>query len=83
MKIFNMVEFLNIIEDNIANWIRKLTRNIGKLIIKSVNPHTPVAQKVADELAFGRFQGERGKFFKSDLTDPLRFLMRIFWKTPI
>ena len=63
MEIFNMVEFLNIIEDNIANWIRKLTRNIGKLIIKSVNPHTPVAQKVADDVVFRRFGGEGVEFF--------------------
>ena len=35
------------------------------------NPHTPVAQKVADEVIFRRFQGEGVKFFfKSDLTVP-------------
>ena len=26
---------------------------------------------------------KESSFFKSDLTDPLRFLMRIFWKIPI
>ena len=31
----------------------------------------PVAQKVADEVVFRRFQGEEVEFFlKSDLTDP-------------
>ena len=30
----------------------------------------PVAQKIADEVVFRRFQGERVEFFKSDLTDP-------------
>ena len=36
-----------------------------------VNPDTPVVQKVADEVVFRRFQGERVEFFfKSDLTDP-------------
>ena len=29
------------------------------------------------------FQGEEVEFFKSDLTDPLRFLMHIFWKIPM
>ena len=29
-----------------------------------VNPHTPVAQKTADELVFRRFQGEEVEFFK-------------------
>ena len=28
-----------------------------------VNPHTPVAQKIADEVAFRRFQGEGVDFF--------------------
>ena len=32
------------------------------------NPQAPVAQKIADEVIFRRFQGE-GVFFKSDLTD--------------
>ena len=27
------------------------------------NPHTPVAQKVADEVVFQRFQGEGVEFF--------------------
>ena len=35
-----------------------------------VNPQAPVAQKVADEVVFRRFQGEKSSFFKSDLTDP-------------
>ena len=50
---------------------------------EQINPHTPVAQKIADEVVFQRFQGEGVEFFKSDLTDPLRFLMRIFWKIQI
>ena len=29
---------------------------------------------------FRRFYDEGVEFFKSDFTDPLRFLMRIFWK---
>ena len=28
-----------------------------------LNPHTPVAQKVADEVVFRRFQGEKVEFF--------------------
>ena len=35
-----------------------------------INPQTLVAQKVADEVIFRRFQGEGIEFFKSDLTDP-------------
>ena len=48
-----------------------------------VNPQAPIAQKIADKVVFRRFQGAGVEFFKSDLTDPLRFLMRIFWKLPI
>ena len=48
-----------------------------------INPHTLVSQKVADEVVFRRFEGKGVEFFKSDLTDPLRFLMRIFWKIQI
>ena len=29
----------------------------------SFNPHTPVAQKIADEVVFRRFQGEGVEFF--------------------
>ena len=49
-----------------------------------INPHRPVAQKVADEVVFRRFQGEGVEFFlnRTSLT-PLRFLMRIFWKIPL
>ena len=40
-------------------------------VFSLINPHTPVAQKVADEVVFRRFQGEDVEFFfKSDLTDP-------------
>ena len=35
-----------------------------------INPQAPVAQKIADDVVFGRFQGEGVEFFfKSDLTD--------------
>ena len=52
--------------------------------ISTINPQTPVARKIVDEVVFRRFQGEGVEFFKSGLTDPpLRFLMRIFWKLPI
>ena len=42
----------------------------SRLIIE-INPRTPVAQKVADEVVFRRFEGEGVEFFfKSDLIDP-------------
>ena len=42
------------------------------------NPHTPVAQRVADEVVFRRFQGEGVGFLKSNLTDtPSDFLCAI------
>ena len=59
---------------------------ISVRFIFRLKPHAPVAQKVADEVVFRRFQVEGVEFFfKSDLTDPppLRFLMRIYWKIPI
>ena len=37
-----------------------------------INPQAPVAQKIADEVVFRRFQGEGVVFFKSDLTCPLQ-----------
>ena len=44
-----------------------------------INPHAPVAQKVADEVVFRRFQDEGVEFFldRTSLT-PSDF-MRIFW----
>ena len=47
-----------------------------------INPQAPVAQKIADELVFRRFQGEEVEFFlnRTSLTLPQ---MRIFWKIPI
>ena len=42
--------------------------------ISVINPQAPVAQIIADEVVFRRFQGEGVQFLKSDL----RFLMRIF-----
>ena len=47
------------------------------------NSQAPVAQKVADEVVFRRFQGEGVEFFNRTSLIPLRFLMRIFWKIPI
>ena len=41
------------------------------IIFIRLNPQAPVAQKVADEVVFRRFQGEGVEFLKSDLTDPL------------
>ena len=43
------------------------------------NPQAPVAQKIADEVVFRRFQSEGVEFFISDLTDPpSEFLIRIW-----
>ena len=39
--------------------------------IKALNPHTPVAQKVVDEVVFDVSKVKKSSvFFKSDLTDP-------------
>ena len=35
-----------------------------------INLQALVAQKIAEEVVFRRFQGEGVQFFKSDLTDP-------------
>ena len=41
------------------------------MLTKYIKAQAPVAQKVADEVGFRRFQGEEVEFFfKSDLTDP-------------
>ena len=49
-----------------------------------LNPKAPVAQKIADEVDFRRFQGEGVEFFfnRTSLTH-LKFLMHIFWKISI
>ena len=44
------------------------TQNTGSKV--ELNPHAPVAQKIAYEVVFRRFQGEGVEFFKSDLTEP-------------
>ena len=46
-----------------------------------LNLHTPVAQKVVDEVIFRGFQGEGVEFFKNRRIPQI--LMRIFWKIPI
>ena len=43
-----------------------------------VNPHAPVAQKVADEVVSQRFKVKESNFFNRTSLTPLRFLMRIF-----
>ena len=40
----------------------------------------PLRKKMLMRWFFRRFKGEKSSFYKSDLTDPLRFLIRIFWK---
>ena len=66
--------------------VKRLKTSIDKEpTLKSLNPYTPVAQQVADEVVFtSRFQGEGVEFFfnRTSLTS-LRFLMSIFWKIPI
>ena len=44
------------------------------------NPHTPAAQKIADEVFFDVSKVTKSIFL---YRTPLRFLMRIFWKIPI
>ena len=51
------------------------------LISYEFKPQAPVAQKIAEEVVFRSFQGERVDFLlnRTSLTLPLlRFLMRIF-----
>ena len=38
---------------------------------QNINPHTPVAQKIADEVVFDVSKVKESSFFKSDLTNPL------------
>ena len=58
-------------------------KNRSFFIKSYINPQAPVAQKIADEVVFDVSKVKESSFLKSDLTDPLRFLMRIFWKIPI
>ena len=64
-----------------------LSENVSEIkfaqIFILLNPQAPIAQKIADEVVFRRFQGEGLEFFlnRTSLT-PLRFFMRIFWKIP-
>ena len=43
---------------------RRPSSNFLFLVSFLLNPHTPVAQKVADEVVFRRFIGEEVEFFK-------------------
>ena len=47
------------------------------------NPHTPAAQKIADEVFFDVSKVTKSIFLYRTSRTPLRFLMRIFWKIPI
>ena len=40
-----------------------LNVDVRSFFIEYLNPQAPVAQKVADEVVFGRFQGEGIEFF--------------------
>ena len=52
-------------------WLKATAKLFSSNYSSYFNPHTPVAQKLADEVVFHRFQGEGVEFFfKSDLTDP-------------
>ena len=54
-------------------------KTYSKNSFNAFNPHTPVAQKVANKVVFRRFQVE---FFKSDLTGPLQiFDLHLFEDT--
>ena len=50
-----------------------------------LNLQAPIAQKIADEVIFRRFQGEGVEFFvnRTSLTPRFRFFMRFFEKIPI
>ena len=37
--------------------------NFGSENHENINPHTPVSQKVAEEVVFRHFQGEEVEFF--------------------
>ena len=57
---FNFVLFLFFF---IKNSLRFHYLNFNGKIKKNVNPQAPVAQKIADEVVFRRFQGEGVEFF--------------------
>ena len=40
----------------------------------TLNPHTLIAQKVSDEVAFDVSKVKESSFFKSDLSDPTQIL---------
>ena len=48
----------------------KSARDFHMKILIELNPHTPVPQKIADEVFFDVSKVKESSFFKSDLTDP-------------
>ena len=56
--------FLEPENTNFRKYYILYTVNITKLSLHGpvLNPHTPVAQKIADEVVFRRFQGEGVEF---------------------
>ena len=65
--------------------------NKGNIIMKFLSQNSvsnltlrrPLCRKLRMRWFFDVSKVKESSFFKSDLTDPLRFLMRIFWKVPI
>ena len=55
----------------------------SNLLICSLTLRRPLRKNIAEEVVFDVSKVKESIFFKSDLTDPLRFLMRIFWNIPI
>ena len=42
---------------------KNMAINLFEMNLYQFNPQAPVAQKIADEVVFRRFQGERVEFF--------------------
>ena len=53
--------FSSLWEIELAAILRKYEKN--SVCERDIDPHAPVAQKVADEVVFRRFQGEEVEFF--------------------
>ena len=70
-------------QKNEKNGTKIIEQVIINIKFKILTLRHPLRRKLRRRWFFDISKVKESSFVKSDLTDPLRFLMRIFWKVPI
>ena len=63
--------------------MRKKIQSFNKKLAIYLTLTRPLPRKLRMRWFLDVSKVKESSFFKSDLTDPLRFLMRIFWEIPL